>query len=276
MRHYLLYSVLLHLLVLWGARLKRPPRAPQAPQEISIVYKEASGPLAGNGQSRTKQRIARAIPFAALVPKMRVKIQTEEDWTKDPDDGYQGGVGAFQTGGQTRDQVRFVASLWRMIDQYIEENPFLSEYNHTGEVSLSFEVDEAAHLVPKSLSAKAMDRVLKVIAVRAVRKALVNETGDVQPPFKRTWIHARFNWSSYQSCQSRRGYNGNQLSFCHYAENKKKTFSAGEKTATWVGAIYNHGPWAYEEIQKYQREESRRKSQFNPFTKYELDPDWNL
>jgi hypothetical protein len=89
-------------------------------------------------------------------------------------------------------------------------------------------------------------------------------------------IQARFSWSGYRMCESLRGIRGRNLSFCHYAENKRKTFSAEERAVTYAKGILQNGPWAYEEIQKYRREERRRRSQFDPFEEYRRDPDWGL
>jgi hypothetical protein len=105
-----------------------------------------------------------------------------DSWT---DSRSYSGVSLFQFEGLSRPQVDFITTLWGQIDQAIEENPFLSEYNHTGHVFLRFEIDESGHLAPRSLVAKAADRVLKVIAARAVRKAIRNERGELHFPGRR-------------------------------------------------------------------------------------------
>lgn len=211
------------------------------------------------------------LSLKALSSRFNLNPPTSQDFTQESSSSEEGGG---DDGILSAGESRFINSLWRMVDQYIEENPFLSEYNQTGKVSLRFDIDEAGRLT--QLQATAANRVLKVIATRAVRKAVLNETGDISFPPRKMSIRADFHWSSYEACRSLRGPSGRSLSFCHYAENKRKNFSAGERMGTWVGAIAQHGPWAYEEIQKYNRQERRRKSQFNPFRKYELDPDWNL
>ncbi len=285
MAYVLCLSVLLHL-SLGYLLLVRKNVLPEPAQTVAVEFRERSLPSGSQVRSKSGKSRATKIPLSKLVPRLAMNSSSQSDWTRDTrDEDFRQGLTwtdsrAYDQGelssaeGLSAAQSKFIKSIWRMIDQYIEENPFLSEYNHTGKVFLRFEVDEKGRLL--SLQASAMDRVLKVIATRAVRKALRNETGDVHFPDRRMALHARFSWAGYQACNSLRGHQASFLSFCHYAENKRKSFSSGEKTAVWTGAIINHGPWAYEEIKKYRREESRRKSQFNPFRKYELDPDWNL
>jgi hypothetical protein len=260
------------------------------------IASRASGTSRASGASRAKvpsQRTdlsgssrVRKIPLSSLVPKWMRSSPPPDDWAKVPGEGEFGAGQAWSDSskydevqlsngqGLSVEQANFVGALWRMIDQYIVENPFLSGYNHSGKAFFRFEVDESGRLL--SLQAAAADRVLKVIAARAIRRAIQNDTGDLRFPTEPMVIHARFSWTNYQACDGLRGHRNRYLSFCHYAEYKRKSFSAGEKAATWAGAIYNHGPWAYEEIKKYKREEFRRNTQYNPFEEYERDRDWNL
>lgn len=287
----LILSVIFHVLLVFSLLTGKAVQK-EVQQEIKLVYNEKSTHLltrvrtrGGKSNLMVNSRL-RTIPLSSLAPKLHLTPPAREDWTRDTreEDFRQrltwADSAAYEDGGPSAaqdlsaGQVDFIVSLWRMIDQYIEENPFLSEYAQTGRVFLRFDIDENGRLC--SMQASAPNRVLKVIAARAVRKAVRNETGDVHFPAERMSVQARFSWSSYQSCQNLRGHRGRYLSFCHYAENKRKKFTGGERAATWAGAIYNNGPWAYEEIKKYNREESRRKSKFNPFEEYERDPDWNL
>lgn len=271
-----LLSIALHILLFnlfTRVRLSSSPIA----QPIAIEFKDSTGVDVSRAASRSPPASrAKALPLKSLIPRLALNPPAHQDFTRDPDESTAsmpspGGTGS---GELSAPESRFIMTLWRMVDQYVEENPFLSEYNQTGKVTLRFDIDEQGQI--SNLRASTDSRVLKVIAARALRKAVVNETGDVRFPPKKMSIVADFHWTSYEMCRTRRGHSGNTLSFCHYAENKRKKFSSGERIGTWASAIYNYGPWAYEEIQKYNREERRRKAQFNPFRKYELDPDWNL
>jgi hypothetical protein len=173
------------------------------------------------------------------------------------------------------DEVRFEKVLWKEIDQSIEESQYLSEYNHTGKIHIQFEIDRNGQLIEASLRACGEDAVLKVYAMRALRKALLNENNEIKFLNINTKLFAQFSWSDYESCKSLRGINNKFLSFCHYAVNARKSFSAGERTATYLKAL-NSGFGAIEEIQKYNREQSHREELFNPFEKLKNDRDWNL
>ena len=256
---------------------------PEAPQPITFEYAERPETHSAMGEGKGHKKGGRKpISLSDLVPKIALGTPStspvdetldEAGWT---DSHTYDRVDTSANNGMTMEQIDFVRSLWRVIDQSISDNPFLSEYNHTGKVFFRFEVDKNGHLENRSFHASALDRVLKVIAARAVRTALRNETGDVHFAHQRMLINARFTWSSYGACETLRGYWGNFLSFCHYAENKRKSFSTGERISDYAGAIWQHGPWAGEEIKNYNREERRRNAEFDPFEDLERDPDWNL
>ncbi len=170
--------------------------------------------------------------------------------------------------------IRFEKALWKEIDQSISDSPYLSEYDHTGKVHLYFEITKNGQLDDSLFRSCGADSVLKVLASRALRKALRNEHKEIPFPTKRTIFYAQFSWSDYSSCKKLKGIRQNYLSFCHYAENKRKSFSKGEKTLEYVKAL-NYGLGAIEEIKKYNREENRRRTKFDPFEELRRDPDWN-
>tara|TARA_Y100001935_G_scaffold174858_1_gene144543 strand:+ start:2356 stop:3270 length:915 start_codon:yes stop_codon:yes gene_type:complete len=227
--------------------------------------------------SRSKislKKLKSQFSFSNLKPGKTKSSDSEEssDWTNSK--SYDG-IGFVRNRKLTTRQISFAESLWRAIHRNIERNPYLSEYNHTGHVYFQFHVENGKILL-KSLRASASDRVLKVIAARALRKAFANEHGDIYFPKKSMVINARFSWRSYKECETLEGIRGNFLSFCNYAENKRRSFTASERSDIWTKAILQHGFMAYEEIQKYNREENHRKFQFDPFEIYKQDPDWDL
>ncbi len=177
--------------------------------------------------------------------------------------------------GMNIEQARFFRSLWHEIDNSIEEPAYLSEYGHTGKAYFQFEITRNGELKESSLNAVAVDNVLKVLAARAIRKALKNTNGEILFLDKDLQFNAQFTWSDYKTCQTLRGIKNNYLSFCRYAEDKRKTFTAGEKATTYVESLkYGFGAW--EEIQKYRKEEKHRDTEFDPFASLKQDPDWNL
>lgn len=269
-RAAVLASIGVHSPVLWLLFFVPQPRtaSPNLPS-VEVEFRQRA-----NTKSNTATRgIPPPVRLNGLIPKLKLDPRRGSAWTMsgslDEDTPvHQQLLGA---GNLSREHSRFVQQLWLAVDRNIEENPFLSEYNRTGQVKMRLEFDARGRLV--SLNATAVDRVLKVIAARAIRKALNDELPPTRRPLR---VYATFTWSSYGACTGLRGQSGSHLSFCHYAENKRRKFTTRERFGTWAGAILTHGPWAVEEIKKYNREERRRQDQFNPFRHYELDPDWNL
>ncbi len=70
--------------------------------------------------------------------------------------------------------VHFLQSFWQQVDTNIENNPFLSEYGHVGTIFFQFNLNEKGELINESLKVSSMDSVLKVIAIRAIRKPPVS------------------------------------------------------------------------------------------------------
>lgn len=198
--------------------------------------------------------------------------QNERPWTESAS-YVSNSLNAFD--GMEMAQIRFTQAIWHEVDRYIFDSSFLSEYNHTRAIHLKFTIDENGHLDENSLRACGSDRVLKVIALRALRKAMRNDTAEIPSYHKRETYFAQFSWSDYESCKTLRGTRQNYLSFCHYAENKRKSFSKGEKVGTYLKSL-NYGFGAIEELEKYNREKSRRNTQFEPFEEMRHDPDWDL
>lgn len=183
---------------------------------------------------------------------------------------------------QTDEEYLFQQELWTQIDNSIYDDPYLSEYGHTGKVYFKFSLTASGDLDQSSLDARAEDGVLKVLAARAIRKALSAENID-RPKLIKTntekstslVFNAQFSWASYQDCKLLQGAFSNRLSFCKYAEDKRKSFSAAERTGQYLKAL-TKGFGAAEEIEKYNREEMHKKTQFDPFDNYRRDPDYNL
>ncbi len=300
---FIALSILAHALLFWALVSATHPKPTNDVIEVEFqtsVSEAGSGKIkhvadSNNGQSRSAQSRAvqaqkpRSRPIASRFSQLDLGLSTVQSVVSDhsrmeAEHLNQASRGQDSGGeenpldpydGMEMPEIRFVTSLYREIDKSLVNSPFLSEYGHIGQVFLGFDVDPAGGLIESSLRAKADDPVLKVIAARAIRKALANQNGELVLPRKQIRILTQFTWSDYQTCSHLRGGHKNQLSFCNYAEDKRKNFSTGERTATYLGAL-RYGFDAVDEIKKYQREEMHRKTQFNPFEEYERDPDWNL
>jgi hypothetical protein len=275
----LIHAIVVLLLALHSTEIEVPP----LPIVVNFPSPESKAGGHSSGTSKKKSlKNLRKLPTSDFLPQFSmnpskrsaaVEALEEPQWSND--DKYNE-VNLFSGSKMAADEIRFISSLYQMIDQAIVDNPALSEYNHTGHVFFRFEVDEEDHIDPRTFRASAKDRVLKVIAARAIRTAMRNETGDVHFIHKRVVLNARFSWASHEACNSLQGINDDFMSFCHYAENKRKTFSTGERIGTVAGAIWQNGPWAVEEIKKYNREQRHRETEYDPFDDLKRDPDWDL
>ncbi len=169
--------------------------------------------------------------------------------------------------------VQFLQSFWQQVEINIENNPFLSEYGHVGTVFFQFNLNEKGELINETLKVSSMDSVLKVIAIRAIRKALLEQKFSL--PEKQVTLGMKFTWDSYETCPTLKGIHSYYLSFCHYAEYKMNRFTGTEKAQKYMSSLA-YGFGAIDEIKKYNQEEYRRNTRFDPFEKYKNDPDWYL
>lgn len=280
--NFIFLSLLIHAILILSLLIFNSSPNPLKPIVIDLqtdlqkVASSHSGHTKKQSSSHRTKRFFPALSYTSQLSSLGSQTtgsdQAADDWTSSwsyNQDGWSDYEGLNQH------DIRFLSSLWNEIDKSIVNNPFLSEYGHIGKVYLKFEVDLDGQLIESSFKAHAEDNVLKVLAARAVRKVLKNETQELVFPKKKVLVQARFSWADYQACQQLRGTHKFFLSFCKYAEDKRKTFSTGEKIGTYLSAI-PYGPGALEEIEKYNKEENRRNTQFDPFQSLRRDPDWNL
>ncbi|MGE0631282.1 MAG: hypothetical protein AB7O96_02665 [Pseudobdellovibrionaceae bacterium] len=283
----LLGSIVIHIFIVSALHfIKTPPKT----QELEVVELQISDrpradlntPPQNKNKTRPEKKLGlRDLGFkplldSSVIPNSSSAVTPSReqalDW-KQASAYFSDPFSDFD--GMDSTKIRFIRALWRQIDNSIMESPYLSEYGHVGKVFFRFEVSEKGELIEKSFKASAPDRILKVIAARAIRKALKNENKELALPPEKMTIHAQFSWEDYEACRQQRGHHQNYLSFCKYGENKWKSFSASEKAKTYLNSL-KYGLGAVEEIQKYNREQMRRESQFDPFQEYRRDPDYNL
>lgn len=263
---YFLLSLLVHGFFFAGFLWWREPQVQKTTIEVTL-----------NGKTKKSSPGKRQVgpkTFDFGLPTTKAVVQgfnssEQIDQMEEPNDAFD------PYNGLEMPEIRYVQSLWREIDKAIVNPSYLSEYGHVGKVFFVFDVGADGNLVEESIRVKAEDRVLKVIAARSIRKAVLNIHGELPKPRERTRIFSTFTWSDYQTCTHLRGSGKNTLSFCNYAEDKRKKFDTGEQVATYLGAL-KYGLDAVDEIQKYNREKMHRNTQFNPFEEYERDPDWDL
>lgn len=177
--------------------------------------------------------------------------------------------------GMSGQDVRFATSLWTQIDQSIVESPYLSEYGHVGQVAFTFEISSEGKIVESRFRAKAADPILKVVAARAIRTAIQNENNELVFPKKAVRFQANFTWASLAKCKELRGIHQSTLNFCKLGADQRKSFTASEKAATYLGAL-RYGPGMIDEIKKYKRQEDHKNINFDPFESFRRDRDFDL
>lgn len=246
-----------------------------APVEITVVDKPVLASTTQTAKSKTRSTSKSKSPVQ-LFPSYgnvlgKVLTQKTEAFTESGGSEY---YPEFDSAaGMSVGQIGSIQSLWSEVDKVIEHNPYLSEFGYTGTVSLRFELTNKGLIVDNSLRVDAKNPILKVIALRALRKALKNEKNELRLPPGNIVLTTQFTWSDYQTCRRLRGIYRKTLSFCNYAENKINDFTKSEKAMTYLKSL-SYGFGAMEEIEKYHREEFRKKAKFDPFEQYRRDPDW--
>lgn len=168
--------------------------------------------------------------------------------------------------------INFIKSLWTSIDKSIFESPLLAEYGHAGKAFFQFEISAEGDLVNSSLKVNSENNILKVLAIRSIRKSL--QDGSLKPT-KKIVINAQFNWTEHSNCKKTTRFHKNYLSFCRYSTRTRKTFTAAEAATTYLNAL-TYGPGAIDEIKDYNRQKNRHENSFDPFEALKEDPDYFL
>ncbi len=286
-RRFFILSLLLHGLFLWNFLSPQEIKIENTLAEVSFIETAKIKHIKSHTQQESLQKTLKAenIPATKLDLGLSTKNAINQTFlTKQQSEPNGDSTGTKDNssdvtfdpyGGLEMPEIRYVQSLWHQIDKAIVNPSYLSEYGHFGKVHFTFDINPDGNLLENSIRVQADDRVLKVIAARAIRKAILNANGELQKPRQLTRISSTFTWSDYQTCANLRGSGKNSLSFCNYAEDKRKQFTTGEKVATYVGAL-RYGFDAVDAIQQYNREQMHLKTQFNPFAEFERDPDWDL
>ena len=277
-RHTLLISAGIHI-GLFGALAIWKKSAPEAPEAVQITLQRSPR----QNTTTTQKKLARKFQ---LVPSLRSNLKSSYSSSRPSTQGvpnsqnwnyYESYIAndIERFDGVPLKQATYLKNVWTEINEAIPDSPYLHEYAQVGTVYLQFTVDQNGYLVSDSLRADTNNNVLKVFSARSVRKALRADNKDLIKPEKPTQIFVRFHWSDQTDCEKNRGINKNYLSFCRVSKSEKKTFSTSEKIDTYVSAL-QYGPGFFEEVEKYKKEENRRRTKFDAFQDLKRDPDWDL
>lgn len=277
---FLIVSILLHLSFLGGVQYWVPSQNLQERIDMELVASPSKSHRVGDrGDVSKKVSTHNKKPSFKWTPSQedifKEQIQNNRDFSNTQNDfkemDPQNLWGSYA--GLAAKEVRHLQNLWKKINDRIEENQFLEEYNKTGTIVVHFELSKGM-LVSGSMRACGEDGVLKVLAARAIRSSFEklnsSELGDV--PESQT-LKAEFSWIPKGLCKE--GQAAQNLKFCRNVVNKRKEFTKGEKVLEYTKAL-NYGFDAIDEIRKYHQQEMRRDTRFDPFEKYYKDRDWNL
>lgn len=278
MKFFVLTSFLIHFVLIGLLDQLNVAESTSQPQVLTVQLtqikeKKQTSNASGSKKSRFFGLSSKLRYKSAFQPSSRGDQLKETSAWLDKQ-SYQGDELSKFEGVSTK-QSLFLKTVWTEINDFIPEHPFLTEYGIIGTVSLSFEVDENGFLIPDSLSAQTDQQILKVLAARSVRKSLKADNLDLVQPDKKTKLFARFEWTDQISCDQHQGINKNYLGFCRKSKGQRKTFTKTEKAAAYLSAL-QYGPEMFDVIKKYNQQENRKDTKFDPFEEIKRDPDWNL
>lgn len=173
----------------------------------------------------------------------------------------------------------FYQHVFERIDQNLKFDSLLAQYNHFGTVFVEFVVGPDGRLRSDSIKVTAMDAILKVHALRAMRAAL-REPFDLnkqKPETNETRFRVKFEFLQGSSSVNRvkqENFTRPVLVFRRATSEKPTATSLGEHLTS--GGI-SHDPFAMaERWQKYSERKTRDAHEFDPFSHYRRDPDYVL
>lgn len=177
------------------------------------------------------------------------------------------------------DQWSYFQQVFQRIDQQLIFDSLLAQYNHFGYVYVEFEVGPDGRFVDKSLKVSAIDSILKVHALKALRKGLIEEFPSEKwnPDGKSVRFQAKFEFlegSENLNFTKQKDFGKAKLVFRRASSEKPIPNSLKEQLLT--GGI-SHDPFAMaERWEKYNKKKRLKDGDFDPFAPYRADPDYNL
>lgn len=180
-------------------------------------------------------------------------------------------------GSKYGEYLFFHQEVHRQIDSRLLYQTLLAQYNHRGWVYLQVDVDADGKIIADSLRGAGDDAVLKVHSARAIRSALKEKMSETIRPCK--FVRSTFNLRFYygpegHELRCRPGANGLMLTFCRFASEKVVSKNLADHVLS--GGIHPNPFVSVERWQQYQAARIRAAGEFDPFSEYRKDPDYNL
>lgn len=289
---WILSSVVIHALVLAALWLGQPEavQAPTSPDPIPVEFAVVERSPAGPSSGRRKGALSRSSkPAGVASHAMNKSLFKTYDFSDDDD------VLAHHEGSEKdfRDRATYALEsanvfadtdnwdyhreVFRRIDSELMFDSILAQYNHFGTVMLQFEVDEKGYLLEQSLRAFSEDAVLKVHAVRAVRKALTEKFQEPKWSTENTIFQAKFEFlqdSPSLNFRKQREFGKPVLNFTRAT--KEKPVATNLQDHLLSGGIdYD----AFAMVERWQKCNKRKRlavGEYDPFAHYRKDPAYLL
>lgn len=176
-------------------------------------------------------------------------------------------------------QWEFYRQVFERIDSHLLFDSLLAQYNHFGNVFIEFAVDAEGHFVEKRLKISSQDPILKVHAMRALRKALFEtfERGKWNPSGQVSILQAKFEFlqgDDIINAQKQKQFGKPVFVFKRATLEKPVSNDLAE---TLINAETIANPYLIgERLEKYNKKKRLRAGEFDPFQQYRSDPDYNL
>ncbi|ASD62163.1 hypothetical protein [Bdellovibrio bacteriovorus] len=288
---WILTSVAIHALALSALWLGKPVpvQAPTSsdpvPVEFAVVEKSpvpSAGPKKGipSGASRLEGAKSAAITkslFKTYDFSDREDVAVNSAGPqKDFRDRATYALESANTFADT-DNWDYHREVFKRIDSELMFDSILAQYNHFGTVMLQFEVDAKGYLLEKSLRAFSEDAVLKVHAVRAVRKALKEQFNELKWSSESTIFQAKFEFLSDShslNFRKQREFGKPVLNFTRATQEKPVATNLQDHLLS--GGIH-YDPFALaDRWQKYNKRKRLAVGEYDPFAHYRKDPAYRL
>ncbi|WP_413290951.1 hypothetical protein [Bdellovibrio sp. HCB337] len=180
-------------------------------------------------------------------------------------------------GSQFGEYAFFHQEVFRLIDARLLYQTLLAQYNHRGWAYFQLDVDADGKIIGDSLRGASDDNVLKVHSARAIRSALKEPLDENKRPrkFARSTFYLRFYYGPEgNELHCRAGAKGQMLTFCRFASEKVVSNNLVDHALT--GGIHVNPFIMAERWEQYQAARIRAAGEFDPFSEYRRDPDYNL
>ncbi|MGE9745456.1 energy transducer TonB family protein [Bdellovibrio bacteriovorus] len=288
---WILTSVAIHALALSALWLGKPaaievPHSPDPiPVEFAVVEKShapSAGPKRGILSGASQAMGAKPGTITKSLFKT-YDFNDSEDVTENSDgparDFRDRATYALESANvfADTDNWDYHREVFRRIDSELMFDSILAQYNHFGTVMLQFEVDEKGYLLEKSLRASSEDPILKVHAVRAVRKALTEKFQELKWSSENTIFQAKFEFLSDSpslNFRKQREFGKPVLNFTRAT--KEKPVATNLQDHLLNGGIDYDAFAMVERWQKYNKKKRLDVGEYDPFAHYRKDPAYLL